>query len=428
MGKDSKLSALEVLTSFFDENTFVETDAYLKGADGEAEAVTGYGYVDGVTVYAFAQDVAVSGGAMSTVQAKKIMKLYKSALKTGAPIVGFYDSIGGKLSQQNDLLNAYGEILKSSSKLSGVVPQISVILGSCLGTSALIASSADFVVMTKDAELSIDTTGKNSCSGCNTKSGVASVVTETAAEAIDKAKTLLSYLPSNNLEPAPAFDSASAYESPDKFVKNIADEDSLFCVGCGYGENSCTAFGRVDGLSVGFVVTKGGDITADDAAKIFKMVRFCDAFSIPVITVADALKFTSLKSAAGVVSAYAEATTAKISIITGTAVGAVYIALAGASANADAVYATADAVVSPVSPIAAAFIMDESIANVPVDEQDAKAEAFVRSHLTAAKAAEDGYIDDIVDASSVRTKVASMLEVLSSKRVATLPKKHTTIL
>ena len=421
-----KLSSYDVLGAFFDEGSFTETDAYLKSDSSDAEAVTGFGTVDGVPVFAFAQNVDACGGAMSKAQSKKITKLYNAALKVGAPVVGFYDSVGGRLEQKYELLSAYGDILRKSAKLSGVVPQISVSLGNCLGTSALIAASADYIIMEKDAKLSVNTDGDHACSACNTKNGVASFVCEGKEEAIEKAKKLLGYFPTNNLEAAPAFESAPAYENPEKLPKVIADADSLLCVGSGFGEGVCTAFARVDGNPVGFVVTHGGDISGDAAKKIVKHVRFCDAFSIPVITLVDAKNFESIKDASALVSAYADATTAKISVINGTAVGAVYIALAGATSGADVVYALPEAIVAPVAPKAAAFILDPAIADAPMEQQDALIDSYIKANLTAQKAAEDGYIDDIAQGAELRAKIIASLNMLSSKRVATLPKKHTT--
>ena len=428
MSNDKKLSAYDVLDSFFDEGSFCETDAYLKNTDGPG-AVTGYGTVDGVAVYAFAQDADAAGGAMNTAQAKKITKLYSLALSTGAPIVGFYDSIGGKLGEGYDLLSAYGDILRKSAKLSGVVPMISVVLGNCLGASALCACAADFVIMTKDAKLTVSTMGEDADAQANIKSGTAQFAVDSAEDAVAKAKALLSYIPANNLEPAPAFEPVGAYEAPDKLPKFIADADSLLCVGEGFAEKCvCTAFGRVNGMTAGFVVTKGGKVCSNGCKKIYRFVRFCDAYSIPVITIADADGFSSLKDASGVIAAYTEATTAKIAVIKGKAVGAVYIALAGSSSGSDAVFALADAVVSPVEPIAAAYIMDEKIGDLPVADQADAADKFVKANLTALKAAESGYVDDIVDTDTVRGKITAALEILSSKRVSSIPKKHTTLL
>lgn len=421
-----KFSSYDVLNAFFDDGSFQETDAYLKSADGSAEAVTGFGSVDGIPVFAFAQNVDVCGGAMSKAQAKKITKLYNAALKVGAPVVGFYSSSGGRLEQKYELLAAYGDILRKSAKLSGVVPQISVVLGNCLGTSALIAASADYMIMEQSAQLSVDTTGEKASAEANLASGVASFVCEGTEACIEKAKTLLGYFPTNNLDPAPAFETVPAYPDPDKLPKFFADENSLLCVGGGYGEPVCTAFGRVNGYPVGIIVTKGGVISADSAKKMAKHVRFCDAFSLPVITIVDADAFENVADASKLVSVYADATTPKLALISGTAVGAVYIALAGSTSGADLVYALPEAVVSPVAPKAAAFILDNTIADAPVAEQEARADAYVKANLTAVKAAEDGYVDDIVEKTELRDKLAAALDMLASKRVSTLPKKHTT--
>ena len=424
MGNEKKLSPYEVLNAFFDEGSFTETDAYLGSGGDVAEAVTGYGTVDGVTVFAFAQNADICGGAMSKAQAKKITKLYNAALKVGAPVAGFYDSIGGRLEQKNELLAAYGDILRKSSKLSGVVPQLSVVLGNCVGTAALIACSADFVIMTRDARLTLSTADADGSAEANLAAGTAQFKCDTASDAIDKAKALLSYLPANNLESAPAFESVPAYAAPDQLPKYIADADSLLCVSGGVVDGVCTAFGRVDGAAVGFVVTKGENITPVGARLIARHVRFCDAFSIPVITLADAKDFTSLADASALTAVYAEATTAKISVITGTAFGAVYIALAGSAASADVVYALPGAVVSPVTPKAAAYIMEPSIADLTYGEQDAAIDRYVKANLSAAKAAEDGYVDDIAELTELRGRIIAALAMLSTKRVATLPKKH----
>ena len=426
MGNEKRLSSCEVLSAFFDEGSFVEIDACLKSSGGEAEAVAGFGTADGVPAFAFAQSADVCGGAMSKAQAKKITKLYNEALKVGAPVVGFYNSAGGRLDQKYEMLSAYGDILRKSSKLSGVVPQLSVVLGSCVGAAALIASSADYIIMDKDACLSLDTAAADGSAEANLAKGAVQFITEGDAEAIAKAKELLSYFPSNNLESAPAFESAPAYEAPDKLPKYIADDSSLLCVGCGYGEEACTAFGRVDGHPAGFVVTKGSAVTAEAAKKIAKHVRFCDAFSIPIITIVDAECFESLSDASALVSVYAEATAPKISVISGTAFGSVYIALAGTTSGADFVYALPEAVVSPVSPSAAAYMLDPSIADTPYQEQQAAIDRFIAAELTAVKAAEDGYVDDIVDKTQLRERISAALSLLSSKRVTTLPKKHTT--
>lgn len=423
----NKTAGVEILTKFFDEGSFCETDALLKSEGGLAEAVTGYGTVMGMSVYAFAQNSDIASGAMSKAQAKKICRLYDLAKMTGAPVVGFYDSIGGRLSQKNDLLAAYGDILGKSASISGVVPQLSVVLGTCLSTTALTAVSADFVVMSKDAQLSIDALGEKSSAQHNAKSGVANFVCDSKDDAIEKAKELVTYFPSNNLEIAPADDACESDADAECTVCSIADADSICEVNECFGENAMTAFGRVNGECVAFVSTNGDYLDCKSAQKIAKFVRFADAYSIPVVTVVDSKGFSSVRSAVRVTSAYAEATTAKIAIIEGTAVGTTYIALAGQASLTDMTFALEGAIVSPVAPKALAYIMDEDAMNVPVSEQDKVAEDFAQREFSAVNAALDGYVDDVVCKSQLRAKVLGALQMLSSKRVETLAKKHNTI-
>jgi len=420
-------SAYKTLTSFFDENSFTSIDTLAKSQDTYAEVVAGYGTVQGLPVYAFAQNKDFCGGAMSKAQAAKIKKVYDLALKTGCPVFGFYDSKGGRLNEGNALLAGYGEVLNSASQLSGVVPQVSVILGSCIGTCALNAVSADFVIMSKKSKLSLDTLGANGTAKENAEAGVANIIAEDKIDAVAKARELACYLPSNNLSVAPQADAVDPDFAGKCMCHQVSDAGSIVKINKDFGENVGTCINRVAGQVTGFVNTKGGVLTADDSAKIAKMVRFCDAFSIPVITFVNADGFADIKSAAKVTSAYAEATTAKISIVTGKAVGAGYIALAGTGANADVVYALPDAIISPVNPEAAALIMAPEKMNVPVAQQKEIAEAFAKENLSAENAAENCYVDDVVETADLRQTVVNALEMLSGKRVSTLAKKHATV-
>ena len=419
-------SAYKTLASFFDDGEFMSVDVLAKSQDTYAEVVAGYGTVEGVFVYAFAQNPDFCGGAMSKAQAAKLKKIYDLALKTGAPVVGFYNSKGGRLDEGNALLAGYGEVLNAASKLSGVVPQISVILGDCLGTSALNAASADFVIACKDSKLSLDTMGGDADAESNAKSGVACVIAQDEAEAVSKAKELVTYLPLNNIVEPYSFEAADP-EPADCIGSKVVDAGSAFKLCKDFGDISRTALARIDGHTVGLVNTLGGTLTADDANKIAKFIRFCDAFSLPTLTFVNASGFEDIRSAAKVTSAYAEATTAKISVVTGTAVGASYIALAGAGANADVVFALPDAVISPVNPEAAALILAPEKMNVPVAEQKVAAEQFAKENLSAEKACENGYVDDVVSEEELRKAITTTMYMLSGKRVETLSKKHSTI-
>ncbi|MDO4830414.1 MAG: carboxyl transferase domain-containing protein [Clostridia bacterium] len=425
--KIAATSAYKTITDFFDEGSFCEIDAFTKSGEGLAEAVAGFGTVEGMPVYAFAQNSDICGGAMSKAQAVKLKKLYSLALKTGAPIVGFYDSIGGRLQQATELLGGCGDVLNSAASLSGVVPQLSVVLGTCLGTSALNAVSADFVIMSEKAQLSLDVTGENADAKYNAEHGNAAIVAKDTAEAVEKAKQLVLYLPSNNLNLAPETFEEEPSGDCGCLVSKVVDGGSKVKLFDEYGANAKTRLAHIGGQVVGIVNTKGESLDCRSTSKIAKFVRFCDAFSIPVITFANCPGFESLASAAKLVSAYAEATTVKISVVTGKAIGSAYIALAGTGANADVVYALPNAVISPVNVEAAAFIMDADEMKVPVAEQKAVADKFAEENLSAFNAGQNGYVDGIVEEAELRNTLISALDMLSGKRVSTLAKKHSTI-
>lgn len=424
----SETAAYKTLSAFFDNGEFTPIANLAKSGDTYAEVVAGHGYADENEVLAFAQNPDFCGGAMSKAQAAKIKKVYDLAKMRGLPIVGFYNSKGGRLDEGNALLNGYGEVLNAASKLSGVVPQVSVILGDCIGTGALNAVSADFVIATKDSRLTLDTTGMNSDIDYNAKNGIVNVVAEDESDAIEKVKELLFYLPESNLgspwgypfeENAPDVDGC--------LVRRTFDGDSVYKISKEYGDNARTVFASLEGQIHGIVRTMGGKLSEADANKIAKFVRFCDAFSLPIVTFVDTDGFEDIKSATKVSSAYAEATTIKISVVTGKAVGSAYIALAGAGANADMVYALPDAVISPINPEAVVLINEPELLSVPVAEQAAVVEKYAKDNLSAEKAAENGYVDDIVAEEDLREVLIAVGDMLANKRVKTESKKHSTI-
>lgn len=421
-------SAYKTLTEFFDEDSFNEIDAFVKSGGGLAEVTAGFGTVEGMPVYAFAQNADISGGALSAAQTKKLKKLYSLALKTGAPVFGFYSSIGGRLKEGSELLAGCGEVLKLASKASGVVPQVSVVIGDCFGTNALGAVTADFVIMSEKAQLSLDVTGKNAGVDFNFERGNVAIKAKDTADAIEQARNLVTYLPSNNLVPAPEAEP----EEPDGLggkciVSKLVDGGTKLRLFEGFGGNARVRLARLGGQVIGVVRTTGGKLDCKSANKAAKLVRFCDAFSIPVITFADCEGFECLKGAAKLTAAYAEATTVKISVIVGKAIGSAYIVLAGTGANADIVYALPEAVISPVNTEAAAFIMSPETMNVPVAEQKAAADKFAQENLSAFNAAQNGYIDGIFAEEELRNALISALEMLEGKRVPTVAKKHGTI-
>ncbi|MBQ7505482.1 MAG: carboxyl transferase [Ruminococcus sp.] len=424
----SETAAYRTLSAFFDNGEFAPIANLAKSNDTYAEVVAGRGYVNDESVLAFAQNPDFCGGAMSKAQASKLLKIYDLALKTGTPVVGFYNSKGGRLDEGNAMLNGFGEVLNAASKLSGVVPQVSVILGDCIGTGALNAVSADFVIATKDSRLSLDTTGKNSDIEYNAKNGIVNIVADDEDEAIEKTRQLLTYLPSSNLDAALWTEFEEIAPDVDGcLVKKTFDGDSVYKLTMDYGDNVRTVFASLEGRVQGIVRTKGGKLSEADANKIAKFVRFCDAFSLPVVTFVDADGFEDIKSAAKVSSAYAEATTVKISVVIGKAIGSAYIALAGSGANADMVYAFPEAVISPVNPEAAILIADPDKLNVPVEEQTGVVEAYAKENLGAEKAAENGYVDDVIAEDDLREVLIAANAMLGGKRVKTEAKKHSTI-
>lgn len=422
-----KSSAYKNLSNLFDEGTFTQIDAYTMSGDNPAEVVAGYGTVNSCPVYAFAQNSDVFGGAMSKAHAAKLKKVYDLAEKTGTPVVGLYDSVGAKLTEGIDMLGSYGAVLNSVSRLSGVVPQISVVLGNCLGTGALNAVSADVVIMSEKAKLSLDVTGENSSAEDAAKMGISHITVKDTDSAIEKAKEIITLLPSNNLSVSPVMDADEPADDAKCPITKIVDADTFVQFKKEYGTQAVIGLGRIAGVVSGFVATKGGVLDADSSNKMASFVRFCDAFAIPVVTLADSEGFASVTDAAKVTSAYADATTVKATVITGKAYGAFYIAVAGAAANADITFALDTASISPLAPVAAAAIMWEDKMSAPKAEREKVAAQYEKEECSPAKAAAVGYVNDVITSADVRFKLYTALEMLSGKRVATMPKKHGTI-
>ncbi len=419
--------AYQNLSALFDEGTFTQIDAYTMSGDNPTEVIAGYGTVNTCPVYAFAQNSDICGGAMSKAHAEKLQKLYELAEKTGAPVIGIYDSVGAKLSEGMDMLGSYGKVLNSVSKLSGVVPQISVIVGNCLGTGALNAVSADIVIMSEKAKLSLSVTGENASAEDNAKAGITHITAENTESAIEKAKELVTLLPSNNLSIPPIMDADEPEENARCLVREVVDDNSFVCLKKEFGTQAVTGLGRIAGTVVGIVANKGGVLDADSCSKISSFVRFCDAFAIPVVTFADSEGFANVTEARKVSSAYADATTVKITVIKGKAYGAYYIAVAGSTASADVTFALDDAVISPLPPITGAGILWADRMAVAKEEREKVLQEYINTECTAEKSAQYGYVNDVIAREDVRFKVYTALEMLSGKRVATMPKKHSTI-
>ncbi|MBP1590647.1 MAG: carboxyl transferase [Oscillospiraceae bacterium] len=437
--KNLDSAARRRLAALFDDGAYTEVGSLSMEKESLASVITAYGYVNGSLVYAFSQDNSVNSGAVGTVHAQKIAKLYSLAAKTGRPVVGIHDSNGAFIDGTVDSLTAYGEMIGTAASVSGVVPQISVIAGVCAGSAAMLACSADFVVMTKDAELYVAPNGKSTAADA-AKAGTAAVVCDDDDAAVSAAKELLRLIPENNLTAVPVYEyEENAFASGNALsdtVNNIADADSVTELYEGFGKASYTALATVAGSTAGIVSTNRtkDKLTADDSAKIARFVRTCDAFGIPVITLVDTEGFDGEGEAAGSVrnmtmlaGAYAEATTAKVTLVTGKAYGPAFVALASKGANADFTFAYESAVISPLAPVTAVeFLWHEKLAGAAnaAAKREELAKEYIAEYATAEKAAYRNAVDEVISPAQTRTKLAEALEILSGKRVSRLPKKH----
>lgn len=440
------------IEALFDPDTFVEVGALVKnGCDG-AGVITGYGLVDGSPVYTFAQDTSVRNGAVGAAHGSKIKKIYELALKSGAPVVGIYDSNGAAIDEGLDAMAAYGDMLCWTNNLSGVVPQVSVVLGPCAGCAAMIAASADFVVASEQAELFL-APGDEACDAKNAAlSGVAHLVEKDEAAAVAAARRLIALLPSNNLSALPLCEfreadkaaaaleaAAKAMDKADmmKIIDSVADAGSVIelqkdFTKCGVH----VALGTVAGSTVGFVAASdSGKVCSNGSSKIARFVAICDSFQIPVVTFVNCAGFAAtnghafrggVREVAKLAHVYAEATTPKIAVICGAAYGSAYVALAGRGANADYAVAWPDAVISALSPATAVAFMEGD--KITKDKTRAQVEAeYAANEAGAVAAAAKGHIDDVVDPADTRAAVVSAIDMLIGKRVSRLPKKHANI-
>lgn len=422
------------LVSLFDDGVFTEIDAFAKSSNGDVEVIAGFGTVNGAPAYAFSQDVSVNGGAVSVAQCAKIKKIYDLASKTGCPVVGIYDSNGMDLKEGFEGLSAYGEIVKASTSVSGVVPQISIVAGAAVGTTALIADMADVVVAVKDADFYVTAPSEVTAEAC-AQEGTVDILADDFDSAVKAVRDIITLVPSNNLSTPPVYDFTDPAAAADTgacaadIIKAAADEGSVIELKEKYAENCITALATVAGSTVGFVGFDGKSVCPSCAYKAEAFVKFCDAFNIPVVTLLSANGLRKerenqmLIAAAKLTAAYATATCPKISVITGKAVGAAYIMLAGRGSNADLVYAWDTSVVSPLDTKAAvAFLYNDRLAN---GENRAELEKEYEENLASPfTAAACGAIDDVFVPAETRAKIVAVLDVLAGKRETTLPRKH----
>ncbi len=454
--KSGKKTARERVCLLLDDGSFLEQSMLV----ADAGVVTGCGTVDGRPVYVVAQDFAVMNGAVGVKQGKKIVKVLELARKTGTPVVFVCDSNGARVGEGAAALEAYADIFAHMARLSGVVPMISVVAGPCIGAAAMVAQLSDFVVMAKpagallaagpqvvSATMGRDVAKAEELGGAEiaVANGAAHFAGETEEEAFAKVKTLLAMLPANNLEDAPfaieedmnrLTEGLSAGQDGLEVITAIADAGSVVEAGKGY-TGAVTAFAKLAGRTVAFVYTGKGDTCDKRMEKIARFVRFADCYNIPVVSLVDSTglelfktvdrQMNVIKAASKMIYAYSEATTVKVTLVIGHAIGAAYVAMGG-SANADVTYAWPGAVISPVTAEAAIQLwkLDEIKASTgdaieAKKEIAAKYEAEVADGVNAATA---GLVDDVIDPAQSRIMVIAALEMLSSKRDSNPPKKH----
>lgn len=484
MSNFKQLSARERINQLLDDNSFVEigalvharsTDFNMTAVETPADGViTGYGIIDGNLVYVYSQDASVLGGAIGEMHAKKISKIYDLALKVGAPVIGLVDCAGMRLQEATDALNAFGELYFKQTMASGVIPQVTAILGTCGGGVAMIPAMTDFTLMTKEnSRMFVNTPNAldgNEISRCDTSSaeyqaktsGAVDYVGESDEDVISKIRDLISLLPANN-------DDVSVYpECTDDLnrenevlasvkdtayiLSDISDQGYFFECKADYAREMVTAFIKLNGMTVGAVANRteildeNGEVsetfeavlTTAGARKAEKFVQFCDAFSIPVLTLVNVKGYKATKheeltiarACAKLTYAFANATVPKVSVIIDQAYGSAYLAMNSRHIGADVVYAYPQAQIGMMNAQSAVKIMyadelkDAADAAALISEKTAEYEALQTSPMSAARR---GYVDDIIEPAATRKRVIAAFEMLYTKREDRPDKKHGTI-
>ncbi|MGB3367091.1 MAG: carboxyl transferase domain-containing protein [Acidaminobacteraceae bacterium] len=478
-----KLTARERINLLFDESTFVEIDAFVKHrctnfgmekVDAPAEGVvTGYGMVDGRLVYAYAQDFTVVGGSLGEMHAAKICKVMDNAMKVGAPVVGINDSGGARIQEAVDALAGYGKIFFKNTLASGVIPQITAIMGPCAGGAVYSPALTDFTFMVdKTSQMFITgpqviktVTGEEVTAEAlggamthNSISGVAHFMSNNDEECLAEIRRLLSFLPSNNTETAPKFDCEDDVnkimdelntiipDNPNKpydmldVIGKLVDDGDFMEVQPYFAKNILTGFARINGMSIGIVANQPKflagclDIGASDKSSRF--IRTCDAYNIPLLNIVDVPGFlpgTSqeyggiIRHGAKMLYAYSEATVPKISLIVRKAYGGSYLAMCSKDLGADLVLAWPNSEIAVMGPQGAAnIIFRKEIAGAsdPVAMREKLVGDYVNEFATPYKAAERGFVDDVIEPSSTRPRLVDALNMLQSKRESRPAKKH----
>ncbi|GAB4311990.1 MAG: acyl-CoA carboxylase subunit beta [Bacteroidales bacterium] len=476
--KAGRKTARERINDLLDKNTFVEVDKFVThratdfGIDknkilGDG-VVAGYGKIDGRLVYVFAQDFTVFGGTLSRANADKIIKIMDLALRMGAPVIGLNDSGGARIQEGVESLAGYADIFYRNTISSGVIPQISAVLGPCAGGAVYSPAITDFILMVKDTSYMFVTgpdviktvtheeVTKEELGGAlthNSKSGVAHFVAENDEQAMMMLRELFSFLPSNNMEDPPVKpclddihreDESLQTVVPDDpnkpydmkgIIHTVVDDHNFFEVQPYYAQNIIVGFARFGGRPVGIVANQpnnlAGVLDINSSVKGARFVRFCDAFNIPLVTFVDVPGFLPgttqefggiIKHGAKLLYAFAEATVPKITIITRKAYGGAYDVMSSKHIGADVNLAYPTAEIAVMGPEGAVNIIFRN----KLEEKDRQkaVEEYKNTFASPYKAAALGYIDEIIYPKQTRFKIIQALEMTQNKSRSNPPKKH----
>lgn len=477
------MNARERLDYLFDAKSFVEVDKHVshrctnfgmeeKEIPGDG-VITGYGTVDGRLVFSYSQDSSIMGGSLGEAHADKIIKLQNMALKMGAPIIGLMDSGGARIQEGVNSLSGMGKLFRNNTLCSGVIPQISVIMGACAGGAVYSPALTDFIFMVdKSSKMFITgpevirtVTGEDvsaeQLGGAvthNALSGVAHFFASGEEQVLDQVKELLSYLPSGsrgNVPHTPSGDSPnrsipdlntiipeSANKAYDMYevIQHLADEGKFMEYMALYARNIITCFARMDGNPVGIIASQpkygAGCLDIDASDKSARFIRFCDAFNIPLLTLVDVPGFLPgteqeyggiIRHGAKMLYAYSEATVPKVTVILRKAYGGAYIAMCNKELGADMVLAWPSAQVAVMGASGAANIVfrkEIKNADAPDQKRQEKIAEYEERFNNPYRAAERGYVDAIIEPAESRKRIISAFDMLSTKQEILPAKKH----
>jgi len=481
--ESGKKTARERIQMLMDPNSFVEIDAFVETRSTEFDmpkkkalgdgVVTGYGTVNGRLVFVASQDFTVIGGSLGEMHAKKITKVMDMAMKMGAPFISINDSGGARIEEGIDALSGFGEIFYRNTIASGVIPQISVIMGPCAGGAVYSPAITDFIFMVEKTSQMFITgpqvikavTGEDvtfeqlgGAETHNSLSGVAHFKSATEEECIRDIKRLLSFIPDNNLSDSELVntsddvnrviaelntivpDDANKPYNMKQVITSVVDNNDFLEIQEGFARNIIIGFGRINGRTIGIIANQpqvnAGVLDVDSSDKAARFVRFCDAFNIPVVTFTDVPGYLPgveqehsgiIRHGAKLLYAFSEATVPKINVIIRKAYGGAYIAMNSKHLGADMVFAWPTAEIAVMGPDGAAnIIFRKDIANSddPVNFRAEKIQEYRDRFSNPYIAAARGYVNDVIEPAKTRIHLAAALEMLTSKRETRPSKKH----